>query len=172
MKIISFLAYVILIFCNLCWAQPVTHELGRRAAQYVLGDKDQILMQVNIWGRVAQPGNYWVPRDTDLITLLSLAGGPAEGAKLSQIRIIRAAQTLETGNGASNGHTSKNNVVNLKIDVKDYLDGDSEALPALLGGDTIIIGPSFGHKFRNAISYLSLVTLVAQVGWWVSLAVK
>lgn len=172
MKILSFLAYVILISCNLSWAQPVTNELDRRAAQYVLGDKDQILMQVNIWGKVAQPGNYWVPRETDLITLLSLAGGPADGAKLSEIRIIRAVQTAETGNGASDGHTSKGNVINLKVDVKDYMNGNSDALPPLLGGDTIIIGPSFAHKFRNAISYLSLVTLVAQVGWWVSLAVR
>jgi len=52
---------------------------------------EKLKMNVYILGRVNKPGLYLVPDDTDFITLLALAGGPDEDAKLSKIRIIRPA---------------------------------------------------------------------------------
>ncbi|MFQ5640228.1 MAG: hypothetical protein ACE5IR_19790, partial [bacterium] len=70
------------------WAQEKeTGNFLNRASQYYLGGKDEILIKVNVWGLVGGPGQYLVPRHTDLISLISFAGGPQEGANLSKVRI-------------------------------------------------------------------------------------
>ena len=50
---------------------------------------ERLKMKVYILGRVNKPGLYLVPDNTEFLTLLALAGGPSEDAKLSKIRIIR-----------------------------------------------------------------------------------
>ena len=41
-----------------------------------------------MWGHVKYPGTYLVYEDIDMATLLSMAGGPLDGAKLSKIKIM------------------------------------------------------------------------------------
>src|SRR5574341_717354 len=80
-------------------AQP---DLGRpRAAQYYLGDQNELLIKVNIWGFVRRPGQYMVPKDTDLISLISFAGGPLEQARVKKVKIIRAATPPTAANGSA-----------------------------------------------------------------------
>ena len=62
--------------------EPPGGPIQHRGAQYFLGAADELLMRVNIWGFVRKPGQYMVPTDTDLICLMSFAGGPAEQAKI------------------------------------------------------------------------------------------
>jgi len=47
------------------------------------------LMPVKIWGSVAKPGIHYVPVDTKLTTLLSLAGGPDRFVELDDDLIIK-----------------------------------------------------------------------------------
>ena len=61
-----------------------------RAAQYYIGDMNELMMKVNIWGRVQKPGQYFVPSTTDLITLISVAGGPAEKSRLDNVKVVRS----------------------------------------------------------------------------------
>ena len=64
---------------------------GSSAYSYsgTMNEQDQLKIFVYIWGQVRKPGMYIVPDDTDLLTVLSLAGGPTENAKLKTIRIVR-----------------------------------------------------------------------------------
>ena len=55
---------------------------------YIASDDGSLLMYVNIWGHVKAPGTYLVYEGIDLMTLISLAGGPLPGANLSKIRLI------------------------------------------------------------------------------------
>ena len=48
-----------------------------------------ILMNVNVWGHVNRPGRHMVSEGIDLATLLSVVGGPKNGAKLSKVRVFR-----------------------------------------------------------------------------------
>ncbi len=137
-----------------------------RAAQYLLGDKDQILMNVNVWGYVARPGQYLVPRNTDLISLVSFAGGPRRGANLSNVHIIRGGvqvvnkQVVESKNG-KNGHSKGKSPI-LVVNVKDHLDtGNVSAIPVLQAGDTIIISQTFGDRFKNALGFSSVIGILA-----------
>ena len=56
---------------------PMTY--GDKPAQYILGDKDVLLISVNLWGHVQRPGIYSVPSHFTIIDLLSSAGGPHSG---------------------------------------------------------------------------------------------
>ncbi|MCG8607547.1 SLBB domain-containing protein [bacterium] len=153
---------LILIFVSTLSAQD--RDLAstlNRASQYFLGDKDEILIQVNVWGYVQKPGQYLVPRHTDLISLISFAGGPREGANLGEIRIIREEQD-RIGDNGKNGHNGGNQGELLKIDVKSYLEaGGKGSVPILKAGDTVLIGQTFGNKFSNFLGVTSIVGLMA-----------
>ena len=132
-----------------------------RASQYFLGDRDELLIKVNILGYVAKPGQYLVPRNTDLISLIAFAGGPIEGSKLTEVRIIRGTIVEDNGNGAqTNGHGKDRNF--LQVDVKQFVEtGKSALIPPLMAGDTVIIPQSFGNKFKNALGLSSFVGIIA-----------
>jgi hypothetical protein len=120
------------------------------ASQYYLerGTESKLMMKVNVWGAVQKPGSQYVPDGTDLISVLSAAGGPIEGAKLSQVRLVR------------NFDGDKQNVV---INVSRCLrKGETEILPEIKPGDTIIIPKSkasFG-KFLGIIYNVAVITSV------------
>ena len=135
-------------------------SFNRGGAQYILGDRDEILMNVNVWGYVLKPGQYLVPRHTDLITLISFAGGPREGANLGTVRIIRESTTALTNGNARNGHEKK--VPILTVNVNDHIKkGKPGALPVLRAGDTVIITESSGHKFQKVLGFNSVFGVVA-----------
>ena len=82
---------LVMIFPPDLVAQPIVTQTRplSRAAQYYIGEEGELLIKVNIWGRVRQPGQYFVPSNTDLITLISVAGGPAEKSRLDNVRVVR-----------------------------------------------------------------------------------
>jgi hypothetical protein len=63
------------------------------ASYYNTAKPGDVMMQVNIWGFVAKPGRYEVPATTDLIQLISFAGGPQEYSRTDNIKITRFEKT-------------------------------------------------------------------------------
>jgi protein involved in polysaccharide export with SLBB domain len=129
-----------------------------RAAQYFLGSQDQVLMAVNVWGFVHKPGQYMVPYDTDLISLLSYAGGPREEAKIKTIKVVRPG---------------KNNQPDLVItvDVKKFLaSGRAAEIPVLRPGDTVVVsGTSYyfvGKFFEFTVKIAALIQVWALVEYY------
>lgn len=162
-KLLTILFFVLLL-TTLCsetaWSQQ--SESGtflNRASQYYLGNKDEILMNVNIWGFVSKPGQYLVPRHTNLIALMSFAGGPIEGADLKTVRIIRQIDQLAMANGL-NGNSDGSLIVS--VNVKQYLEtGKADLIPLLQAGDTILINPTFGNKVQKFLGFGSLFGIIA-----------
>ena len=138
---------------NLSFGQ---NEKYPRGAQYFLGTNDQLLIKVNIWGFVAKPGQFLVPSDTDLISLISFAGGPIDGAKLNSIKLIRSASNKD----------KKQKVIS--INVKKFIDkGDGSIIPQLKPGDTIIISGSRWFHFSKYLEVITKVAMLAQVYFWI-----
>ncbi|MDZ7374415.1 MAG: SLBB domain-containing protein [candidate division KSB1 bacterium] len=127
----------------------------QQAARYYLGSigpggPDQLLMHVNVWGFVQKPGQYLVPANTNLVSLISFAGGPLEDASLRRIQLIRAS--------ADDGQ-----VPVLNVDVEAYLKrGDPSLLPILRPGDTVIVRASKVYGFRKALDYVWRVAVIVQ----------
>ncbi|MCD4664471.1 MAG: SLBB domain-containing protein, partial [Bacteroidales bacterium] len=127
-----------------------------RGAQYFLGTDDQLVIKVNIWGFVAKPGQYIVPSNTDLISLISFAGGPREGAKLNNIKLIRATVLKD------------NNQQILNINVKKFVkEGDNSIIPQLKPGDTIIISGSKWYHISKYLEFMTKVAMLVQVYSWI-----
>ena len=157
------LAFVVQSFSNV-FAQESQQStsFNRGGAQYILGDRDEILMNVNVWGFVLRPGQYVVPRHTDLITLISFAGGPREGANLGEVRIVRESTAALTNGNATNGHEKK--IPILTVNINDHIKkGKVGVLPVLRAGDTVLITESGGHKFQKFMGINSVFGVVAAV---------
>lgn len=126
-----------------------------RGAQYFLGTDDQLLIKVNIWGFVAKPGQYLVPSDTDLISLIAFAGGPRDGAKLSRVRLIRSKGTDST-------------TVVMDVNIKKFIDkGDQSRIPILQPNDTIIVSGSTWYHVGNFLGFVTKVATLVQIYWWI-----
>ena len=149
---------VLLLGAMMIHAQSIGGQTNRSsAAQYYLGENDEILVPVNIWGFVRLPGQYFVPNNTDLISLLSFAGGPTEDAKISNIRIIR------------NDPRQGNSV--WRVDVKRFIEsGDERIIPILRPGDTIIVSGTTFHWISRFFEFVARLATIAQIFYFVAIA--
>ncbi|MBN1465328.1 SLBB domain-containing protein [candidate division KSB1 bacterium] len=121
-----------------------------RAAQYFLGSQDQVLMAVNVWGFVNVPGQYMVPLETDLVSLLSYAGGPREDARIKRIRVVRIS--AESDSSAV-----------IDIDVKDFVDtGDLKENPVLRPGDTVVVSGTTFHLVNKVFELGFRIAMIVQ----------
>ena len=130
---------------------------GTRSPRYYLslGTEDALMIKVFIWGQVELPGVYEVPDGTDLIAALSLAGGPTDHAKLSEVKIIRT--------GSSDSEV-------ISVNVKKYMNtGDINLIPVLKPGDTVVIS---GTVFRMFSRFATFVSQIAIVAYFVALITK
>lgn len=153
-NVVLFLLIVVIFRCP-GYAQHDSQEKYPRGAQYFLGTGDELLIKVNIWGFVMKPGQYLVPSETDLISLISYAGGPAKGAKLSSIKIVHKNETDDDESIE-------------KINVNDYLkSGDESMVPRLKPGDTVVISGSKWHYINSFVEFTTKVVMLVQVYSWI-----
>ncbi|MBW6514225.1 MAG: SLBB domain-containing protein [Candidatus Syntrophosphaera sp.] len=140
---------------------------------------EKLKMNVYVLGRVNKPGLYLVPDDTDFITLLALAGGPDEDAKLSKIRIIRPANNnidveseaqiiwinltkyMET---ADNKFLATSTQVTREIDPDTGQEKESMVYDLRLQpGDTIIVSGTIFYAFSRVADFLSKAAIALSV---------
>ena len=146
----------IIALSTACFAQDstsITPYTGSSAYSYsgTMGDEDQLRIYTQIWGQVRKPGFYLLPDDTDLLTLLSLAGGPTEDAKLSKIRIVRPSE--EAGQGEV-----------IWVNVKKYLDtGDFGIIPVLKPGDTVVVSGTVFYGMERVADFIAKFATVLSI---------
>lgn len=161
---IAFLAFHVGLFIPMVGlAQQSTQQMGETKAippviqsvgegnQYYLGQANELLIRVNVWGRVLRPGQYYVPATTDLITLVSAAGGPVPRSRLTDVKIVRA------------GTQGEPNQV-LEVNVKKFLKtGDKRLIPDLKPDDTVIVSGSTWQLFADIMQVVGDLALIANV---------
>ncbi|MEH3102517.1 MAG: polysaccharide biosynthesis/export family protein [Sphingomonas phyllosphaerae] len=86
-------------------------------------------LQFSVLGKVRSPGSFNPGRYVNVLEALSLAGGPAEFAQLSNVVILRKTPT---------------GVQAIRVRLSDVLKGQvsdvsNETLPLVRGGDTVIV---------------------------------
>jgi len=116
------LSILIVIFAISLFSQEASsksYQSANNSSAYFysgsMSGSDQLKIYTYIWGQVRKPGMYIVPDNTDLLALLSLAGGPTENAKLTKVRIVRPTAVGEKI---------------IWIDLKEYLEtGKEEMIP-------------------------------------------
>lgn len=151
-KIILFLIFLMFSSVVLAQDEGVTTTYNP-ASIYLysgtLAGTEQLKIKAYIWGQVKKPGLYIVPDNTDLLTLISSAGGPTENAKLSKIRIIR---TTEEGDQV------------IWVNIKKYLEtGNPDLIPVLKPGDTVVVSGSTYYAFTKAVDWLAQIAIILSV---------
>ncbi len=157
MKKYLFIGLLLLVF-TVVFAQtdtstPMNFNSFNTGSAYMyagtLTETEQLKIKTYIWGQVRKPGLYIVPDNTDLLTLISLAGGPSEDAKLTKVKIVRP--------------TTKGKKI-IIVNLKKYMEnGDKDLIPILKPGDTVIISGTVYYAVRKGAQFLSNLAIVISV---------
>ena len=146
---------ILCLFTNVLLAQTAGMSVASpntSAFSYsgTMNEQDQLKIYTYIWGQIQKPGLYIVPDDTDILTLISLAGGPKEDAKLKSVRIVRSSAFGEEQI--------------IMVDMKKYVEtGNYSLIPQLLPGDTVIIPGTSFYAFSRVADFLSKVAITLSV---------
>lgn len=115
-----------------------------------LADAERLMIKTYIWGQVSRPGLYIVPDDTDLLALVSLAGGPKEEAKLSKVRIIRP--------------TKDGDEKIIWVDLREYIEtGDEDLIPIMKPNDTVVVSGTLYAAFIKFTQFLSNAAIALSI---------
>ncbi len=144
---------------NLSLSQEI--QAGGAGSEFVSGNyPGAILMPVNLWGSVGKPGIHHIPTHTDLVTLLSLAGGPGNDAQLDNITIKRRAGGEEKI---------------FKVDGDDLLTKANVHSPILEANDIIIIPrdkPMVGTNTMVTVTFIGSVLALVLTAYAVANTIR
>lgn len=131
--------------------QPTTPGKKLDAAEYVFQPyPGAVLMPVYIWGAVGKAGIYRVPVHTNLVTLLSLAGGPLDGAELDELTIRRFG-------GANQSRV-------MLINAEDLLTSEKpQVIPTLEANDVVYLPKSEPLISNNTMQVVTVVGAVLSI---------
>ena len=115
---------------------------------YIVGEDGIKRIYVNIWGHVKHPGTYLVYQDIDMSTLLSIAGGPLDGADLSNIQII--------------SEHKKNRIEN--INLNSMLSSSQSDSIDFYPYDTVRIKPTISFYVRDSAYLINVLLQLITLG--------
>jgi protein involved in polysaccharide export with SLBB domain len=130
-------------------------QLSNSPSVYYYGQGQGVQIDINLWGEVKKTGKMIVPYTTDIISLISLAGGPTSNAKLDEVRIIR--YTMQDS-------TAVEKII--RINVEKFVEtGEQSYFPILLRGDTVIVPGGALSALQSFVAVIQLITAVLQVAF-------
>lgn len=117
-----------------------------RGAEYVSGNQPgTVLMRVNLWGAVNRPGIHHIPIKTDLMSLVSYAGGPKNDALLDEVTIKREV-----------GNTRKL----IKVDVEELIQGVSHHHVELAPNDIVVIPQDEPLVDKDTLAVVTMISVI------------
>ena len=75
------------------YTRPLNVPARSNAEYYSASPDSALVIPVNIWGNVREPGLHFLPIGSNLHQSVSAAGGPSDSADLSSIRILRSGKS-------------------------------------------------------------------------------
>jgi len=114
---------------------------------------------VHVWGEVTKPGVYRVPLGTNVIEVISQAGGPTEFSNLSKVKL-----TQKGPSGTSRIET---------VDLARYTDGKGSATVPVLGpGDLVAVPRNTRYAWESSIRLVGDMVTIANLFYLISLTKK
>jgi len=112
--------------------------------RYILGAERKLEIVVHIWGEVVKPGEYQVADNTDVVELVSKAGGPTEFADLSGVTVTHANDVLATQPGMKRVEM---------VNVTSYLRKTAAPVPLRLSpGDVVVVHSNAWSRYKRFAS--------------------
>ncbi len=143
--------------------------------EYIIGEDGKLQFTVHIWGEVRIPGEYIVSDKTDLLELISKAGGPTEYSNLKNVKITRGLLSITSSAGPIEREAYRNIMMNqasqkriVKINLHKILESQEfeQLLPTLQPGDVVQVGKNNWFRWQTVIRVVSQLAIVAQVYWY------
>ena len=111
----------------------------------------QPLIRVSVLGEVRAPQVYGVDPGTNLLKLLTVAGGPTDRARLKDTRVIREGQAF-------------------KVDMESALNGSAAGRIVLYSNDVVVVGRKRGLTGENlglTLTFASLALTILNIAFLV-----
>ncbi len=116
---------------------------AERGSEYVSGYyRGAVMAPINLWGAVSKPGVHHVPMRTDLLTFLTLAGGPSSDAQLNRVTIKRQG---------------KNNEEVIFVDLEELLGNAGSRGPLLEPNDIVSVAYKKPWISGNTVTVIGVV---------------
>ena len=134
---------------------PVFSDFQISSERYLTNANGTIMMNVNVWGHVGSPGSHIVYDGIDFASLLSIVGGPRDGANLKNVRIYRE---IPDADGSLVYH----------IDLNEFIKtGNRSKFIKIKPNDTIIVPPKISSYLLKQIgtinTFFSLINIYLQL---------
>lgn len=142
---------------GLCDAMPAQAQAQTTGvALYRYAEPGQPVIQLQVWGHVGMPGVYQVQPDTDLLRLVSFAGGPRYTGGRPEERPRMTVHVFRSEGGTRAAFFS--------ADLDALADG-RQALPELREGDIVRVESIVTRRFdwRDGLAVLTSVGTLAVV---------
>jgi hypothetical protein len=172
---------LIVIFAVTIFSQEkIEQRIQVPKESYLIGEEKNLEIIVHIWGEIRQPGEKRVPDGTNMLELISKAGGPTEFSNLSKVTLFtnQKSHLSQEEKAALNNSQDKfilkdfdelNQTGKAEININKYLDkGKAQYLPRLLPGDVVHVKRNVWYKWQTFIRVASQVAIIAQVWYWYS----
>jgi hypothetical protein len=150
--------FIILIINTQLTAQHQSGENILKKAQYSVSSERYftnengiILMNVNIWGHVNNPGRHMVFDGIDIATLLSVVGGPRSGAKLKKVKLFREVP-------------DDNGQLVYTINIENFIKkGDRSEFVKIMPNDTVIISQKTSSYMMQQVGTLNTLLSILNI---------
>ena len=165
-------------FSNNIYSQSLLQEKD----PYSINAEDKLEIIVHIMGEVNNPGKYKVRDDTNILELISTAGGPTEYSNLKNIKLTRGSLITKSIKLSSNNNPNASDIPGnqqdfnvayekrvIKINLKKYLESKKpEDLPVLGPGDVVMVTKNRWYTFQTVIRIISQIAIIAQAWYYYS----
>ncbi len=144
---------------------------GQEKEKYIFGTEQKLEMIVHVFGEVRQPGEFRVDDNTNVLELISKAGGPTQFSNLAGIRITRFGliDSASKGNDGKSARSAGSNYKFgkriIKINIDDYLNDDNyrDRMPILHPGDVVFVPRNNWYRWRNIVGVARDLSVIVSV---------
>jgi competence protein ComEA len=143
------------------FTQDVLEVKGpQQTAEYIFRNSPRDnLITIQIFGSVARPGMYYVPEDTDLMKLLTLAGGVVNSSELDEV-IVRKLDA-KNWSGLNTKHVKQKNAQTYRVDVDSLLKDSPNLKPLSMSHNDFVYVPQkepfISNDFSKVVSIVSVI---------------
>ncbi len=124
-----------------------------RTDYFVPGEQEKELMIiVHVWGEVNNPGRFIVRDGTNLLDIISEAGGPTRYASLNKVYLAHK--------GEENPHIEI-------VDIRTYTEKENTPIPVVLPGDVVLVKRSTWGFLLDIGQLTGQMTVILNTIWLV-----